>query len=434
MSYVVFQELFDAAPPNYAEQLLSPNRAATSDGQDQANLAQFSRELNSITTVSLPVFAQESSFFQLNAAQMRLIEISKQCALADLMTSAPLLAGEKIVSDVFSYLTESFDDVPAGTAILLRETNFSRIIHVFEGIEITDAGLVRTGLLPAAPASDADVQPLEGIASTILTTILKEAAGAIGSQIGAAIFKEISSALFGNDTEKLVESIRSVVKGEIVKNEIESMEGGLQAFIDYLISDYLVRKSKKDLTNVANRKELFDAIKPYSTSLFEIMGRLKQESVARSGLNTYMTGATLHLTIFQELALVDPDAMDPNQSSYLETLRIRASAFSNHISRTFNGILADRLEKIVLERFSTTVDVDHRSITRDWVVFRDSEAGIDEIWGDDKNGNNYNKLKAQYDIHRAKVKKELTDQHLDTLNSIVPHLNTMASGTFHIKV
>ena len=436
MGYIIFQDILESAPANYAALLLAPNRAEGNEpGEDPAtSLAAFSHSLRGTPAPSLPQFARESDFFPLDPARMRQIEIAKQCALADLMGSAPLIEGEAILSDRFTYLTEDFDDLPAGTAILLRETNFARLIHVFEGVLITDQGLVRTGLLRASDAEPTAPQPLGGIATTILTTILKEAAGAIGSQVGAAIFKAISAELFGDDTEKLVESIRAAVKNEIVRNEIETLEGGLQAFMDYLISDYLVRKSKMDLTSTKDRTDLFNAIQPYSQSLYQIMGRLIQDSVARKGLNTYMTGATLHITIFQELALVDPNALDPNDSSYLETLRQRAAAFSNHISKTFNAILSDRLAQIELRRFSTTVDVDHRSITRDWVVYQDPEADINEVWADDKNGNNYKMLKGKYDAHRKAVARDLTETHLDPIKTIVPQLNTMASAGFHIKV
>ncbi|WP_049723072.1 hypothetical protein [Gilvimarinus polysaccharolyticus] len=438
MSYIIFKQLFTSAPADYVLQKLHGTAKLMREAEPGSlSLDELNKQVQRgpMQDDQLPKLASRDQFFELDERAHRIIELSKHCALADLHSSAPLIPGETIESDVFSYLSQAYEDVPEGTGALVRTTNYAITIHLFEGTLITDEGLVNNMVVDEiASLPSPRLTGGESLVAKILLKILSSAASSAGSKVGASIFKAVSEALFGPDSEDLAKTIANVMKKEITENTVTEFAGRLDGIISYLTIDYLNRKAKSDLSDMEDRKALYTILEQYSQSLYAVIGVLSQERFERVGLQSYMLATSMHILLYQEAAMVDYKTKNPNESDKFFTMQSRASIFRNHVDRVFHDIVTDRLAKITLERISTSVTVDMKRIDRKWVVYQDSEEGINMVYGDDKNGKNYEMLKVKYNAHVKVVTQSLKESYANPEKTYLPYVAKIASKDYRIKM
>ncbi|HKQ51538.1 MAG TPA: hypothetical protein VJT74_04160, partial [Pyrinomonadaceae bacterium] len=167
-------------------------------------------------------------------------------------------------------------------------------------------------------------------------------------KVGSIIFSLVIKEIFGtDDNAKFVEAVQQVVREEIVSRDIDKITGHIQGTIQYLTNEYQVRKSKSDLSNVEQRKELLNSLSPYAKDFYTgVMGVLEMPEYAEKGLRSYLLGSSIHLVITQEQALVDWEHMNPNDSSYAETVRRNAKHYREHTETTFDTMVNNRMAKI----------------------------------------------------------------------------------------
>lgn len=286
-----------------------------------------------------PQFAAKEEQYDASKEQLKLVAVAQRCALQNLVEMAPLTDGEEIVEDFFSYLTKPFNDLPENTAVLKRTTNKAEVLYLFDDVKVANGDLVYN-----VPELTFDVHSAQSlgisftITSKMIKSLLKNAASAVLSQVGSIIFDIIAKELFGDDTQKMIDKIKEVIQEEIVSNELDKMNGAVQGTLQFLCVEYNNRKMQTDLSDPAKRRELLADLKPYSTKFYtDVIGVLKQDKFAEKGLKSFMTAASVHLLITQEMALVDPDYMDPNESSYLKTFRANASSYQAHVSTNYHN-------------------------------------------------------------------------------------------------
>lgn len=287
-----------------------------------------------------PAIASKEEWYDVTKEQLKQVAIAQRCALMGLVETAPLLEEEVIEEDFFSYLTTEFDDMPAGTAVLKRTTNKAEMVYFFDHVLISNGHLVYNYPKPVYDTvrGEATLGISFTITSEMIKKLLKSAASAALSQIGAAILGAIAKELFGDDTQKLIDKIKEVIQAEIVSNELDKMNGAVQGTLQFLCVEYQNKKRKTDLKNIEKRKELLNELKPYSTKFYtDVIGVLKQDKFAEKGLKSFMTAASVHLLITQEMALVDPDYMNPNESSYAETFRANAKNYHAHVKTSYKN-------------------------------------------------------------------------------------------------
>jgi hypothetical protein len=270
----------------------------------------------------VPRIASEAEFFEINNKQKLLVEVAKRCAIQELVESAPLIEGEEIEEDFFSYLLEPWHDVPAYTAVLKRRTNRAEVLYIFDLVQIDRGTIVH--LNPPGPELPRPVPPRLGISFEITGAMVKQllkwggkqAAGVVVSKLGAVVLNLVMKELFGmDDTQRLIDEVKKIIKDEIESNEITKIEGALAGTLQFLTVEYRHQKDKMNLDKVENRKILLTDLKSYSNKFYtDVIGTLKQEKYAIRGLKTFTFAASVHLLITQEMALVDPDYLNPNDS------------------------------------------------------------------------------------------------------------------------
>ncbi|WP_299440972.1 hypothetical protein [uncultured Aquimarina sp.] len=310
------------------------------------------------TNGQLPQIATDADFFAIDRKQKMLVDVSKRCAIQELIEQAPLIEGEEIEEDFFSYLTVPFLNFPKYTAVLKRKTNKAEIVYFFD-LVLIDGGDIQH-LTPVQPV-ETEMHMAKSISYTITGELVKKMLGlaakkagaAIASQLGAIIINMVMKELFGDDKEKMLAEIRKIVRDEIESNEITKIEGTIEGTVQFLAVEYKNMKAKANLSDTAKRAELLANLKTYSHKFYtDVIGTLKQEKYAIRGLKTFAVGSAIHLLITQEMAMIDPDEMNPNDSGYLLTLRANAKTYRLHLETYFSKAINNR--KAQIEVFSDT--------------------------------------------------------------------------------
>src|SRR5690606_7722115 len=113
--------------------------------------------------------------------------------------------------------------------------------------------------------------------------------------------------------------------------------------LQFLTIEYKNKKAKTDLSNPHKRELLMTELQGYSTKFYtDVIGLLKQDKYAIRGLRSFMTAASVHLLITQEMAMIDPEYMNPNESSYLKTLRENATDYRVHVDKNYHKAYNNR--------------------------------------------------------------------------------------------
>jgi hypothetical protein len=321
----------------------------------------FLQNALSQTQKPAPRIASSEEFYKTDKQQLLQVQIAERCALQELVELAPLLPGEEITGDFFSYLLEPVDDIPANTGVLKRTTNMAEILYIFEYVQIDNGTLVHIAPPPAAVPPGPRRLLRGGPAAAFSTKdIIKKLLKTAGTKIGSAVLSKVGSIVLSlvmkelgieNDNDKLLAEIKKTIKEEIDGNEISKIEGRIEGTIQFMTVEYKNQKAKLDLSKIENRRVLMSDLKTYSNLFYvDVIGTLKQERYAVRGLKTFMFAAPVHALLTQEMALVDPDFMDPNQSSFLQTLRENATIYRNHVQRSYDKAMGDRNRMEVFSR------------------------------------------------------------------------------------
>ncbi|MFP8965210.1 hypothetical protein ACKC9G_01330 [Pokkaliibacter sp. CJK22405] len=302
--------------------------------------------------------ADPADFPTLSPEQAFTIEVASRCALMEVAESSPLLESETLVHEYFTYLTDALDVFPPMTPVLLRQTSHASLLYVFDNVRLDGGDLHYTPcMMPDERLSKAQLleasQRLtllgtKSMAVKMLQSLLGKAAGAAGGKIGAIIFNLVVKELFGgDDNQAFVDAVKQVVRDEIDSAELDKINGYIQGTLLYMTNEYRIRKEHSDLNNIEDRKELLQSLEKYSKTFYtEVMGVLGQKRYAEKGLQSYMLGASIHLIITQEMALVDWKTFDPRASSYAATVQLNARHYREHITGTFEPMLKNRLEQV----------------------------------------------------------------------------------------
>lgn len=300
--------------------------------------------------IDLPKIASESDFYNVDKKQMKLINVAKRCATQSIFDVYPMGADEEIEEDFFSYLTSPWHDLPAQTAVLKRKTNKSEVIYFFDFVQIDKNGIV---YLPITQPEDEPYIAARGLTMSVVSKFMTKALKFAGPKIGSAVMEKLGAVvmnlvmkeLFGvdGDADRIIKEVRKIIKEEIEENEISRVTGTIDGTIQYILVEYYNKRRKLDLKNRDRRAELETKLLSFSNKFYtDVIGFLRQDKYAERGLKTFAFGATIHLLLTQELALIDPDEMDPNESSYLETLRNNARNYKAHVQGVYNRAIAAR--------------------------------------------------------------------------------------------
>jgi hypothetical protein len=309
-------------------------------------------DITGMVVDDLPM-AQAAEHPQMAATTERELEVAMRCARRQIDAMVPLLAGEEVDTDFFTYLREAWEDCPAGTVVLQRRTNFATQLFVLTNVRIDprSAMLHLSAPQPEAGQSGEDVvesrvllgaSPVtQSIAAELAKKIAEQLAknafkGAIGQLAGGviagglagAIINGVFDLLFPDKGESVFDTyfkgLQEIVRQELSASVISQIGGTITSLRDELENRYGPRRLTCDLSTPADRKDLFKQLSGYESAFYlgsgGMLGTLQQEDYQLAGFPVFLLGAGMHLMILQEMANIDPGNkaadFNPLKSSY----------------------------------------------------------------------------------------------------------------------
>ena len=185
------------------------------------------------------------------------------------------------------------------------------------------------------------------MASAVIGEIAGELAmalldGALG-QFGTKIFNHIFGKRSGTPDyfDDVYKTIKQIVQNELEQDTIDTLNGEIKGIQDWVINIYNPRKDSG-----AGKKELYNMIQenPAYDMAVHMLAVLQQGRCAELGLGVFMIGAGMHLTLLQELALVDSLVSHPSKSSYVVSVARYADEYAAFVDATYNSIEKKRIQ------------------------------------------------------------------------------------------
>lgn len=388
----------------------------------------------------IPVIAKEEDFFSITREQRIKIDVAKRCAIQEVADEMLLLENEEIKEDFFSYLLEPFHNLPKYTGVLKRTTNKAVVMFFFPLVKIDAGSLVH--LTPIQP-KEFEMPLAKGISVMITGELVKKllgkaaqkVGGAIAGKLGAIIINLVMKELFGDDKQKMLDDIRRIVKAEIEENEIAKIEGAIEGTIQFLTVEYKNMKAKANLSDVNKRRELLENLKPYSHKFYtDVIGVLKQSKYAVRGLKTFAIGSAVHLIITQEMAMIDPDEMNPNNSGYLLTLRSNATTYREHLEANFNKTVNGRRAQISVFEYTEVLsgggNMMSTKITYGWKDTKIDKVVKGFVSSKDPKKSVRENAEASMQAHKNKVINKLIDDLGNPKEMAIPSLRILEKFSF----
>ncbi len=304
------------------------------------------------------------------------IDARQRCALRNLISDSPLLKGEVVEEDFFSFLSEPFEEVPAGTAVLRRTTNMAVLYYIFPDYRVTPEidliysdlpmelvqGIQRTN----APEID-ELQRFEVLAANlkidfreIAKTLGTGLLSFVGGQIAALIFDLIFPPSVPSYFDEVYKEVARIVKQELHQHDIDLIEAKINAVLDWERRIY-APKSPRNVTDQHERENLFREVEDQINSLNEAMSVLTSLWWRESGMSVFAVAGGVYLGLCQEAALMDYKVSNPKLSSYATTIKLTATDYANSLEATFQAVLKKRVDNVFLKQETVNIQIGRKS-------------------------------------------------------------------------
>jgi len=329
------EEAYKAQALNYILQRLS-----------KYNIQQFpsSDELNKLIKANenkMVPFVPASEFPSLTAAEEAKINAAKACAMKALNEDYPLLRGEEVVEEFFSYLSKPFEGAYKGTAVLCQRTNFAFIYFIFDDTMIIDGKVKRIDPLKVLPVVKHEPPKANALIAGFALSLAQGLISGIGSQIGALICKEIFKAMGIDFFQSTEDIMKQIVHQEVTSAEINIINGQINGTSSWIKNVYSPLKDAYLKDHDINKwNEMHNELLHFADDLCtQAVGVLEQDQFSKAGFPVYIIGVGVYFSLYQELALIDPD---PKNSSYAQSIKQLAQEKFNNATRFYNAIIVDR--------------------------------------------------------------------------------------------
>lgn len=181
------------------------------------------------------------------------------------------------------------------------------------------------------------------IAGELAMALLNGALGKFGQEAGAKIFNHIFGKRSGTPDyfDDVYKTIKQIVQNELEQDTIDALNGEIKGIKDWVINIYNPRKDSG-----AGKNELYNMIQenPAYDMAVHMLAVLQQGRCAELGLGVFMIGAGMHLTLLQELALVDSLVSHPSKSSYVVSVARYADEYAAFVDATYYSIETKRIQ------------------------------------------------------------------------------------------
>lgn len=294
------------------------------------------------------------------------------CLLETADDDFPLLPNEYVTSDFVTTLADAVNDIPAGTVVLERITNYATLYYVVLNTKMEGKTPVWQELhLGGHEELHAHMALGAGDGKTSLPlTIAKGIGMGMVSTVGGFIATSILEAIFPPGVpdyfDEVYKEITKIVDQKVDQSRIDSINGAISNLVDKLANEY---KPAKDISNLKlekDRRRLYELLQKYDQTFLSgpggMLGSLQQDQIAKPGFAVFMLGAAIQLAIFQEIANIDPYNGDekngwksPLQSSYglpkTGSIAKMAKNYADFATKTWTKIANDRKNQVKAEKF-----------------------------------------------------------------------------------
>lgn len=337
------------------------------------------------------------------ACFLKAVEIGK--------TKSDLKVHEVVKEERFTYLEMPFKGLPKYTGVLVCRTDqaeYSLITvgYLFRPYQIRSELNCHEAVFYQATEIQV-IEAVSDIAKSLATGLLS----GIGGRIGVLIFNEIFPPGIPSYFDEVYKQIERIVNKELTQNTIDDINGQINGLKDWVAITYTNAKesgmSKEKLTKLLQPREPQIAI--------QLVGVLMENRYAEPGISVFMIGAGMHLSILQELALIDPDASSPTESHYAKSVQDYAKTkYAPHAKLTTENILKTRENKIQAKHETYTLP----GVFQNFYSFEDSLTGYrSQVWVNvvDMKGEHNKDASKQRDEAMANYKKEKHNQLVEDM-------------------
>lgn len=356
-----------------------------------------------------PILLNKSEWPRLESDELDFAESCIERFIKEVNERSPLIDEEVLISDTATILKERYQNIASGTPVLRRDTNLATLYYLRTDIFVDDSGTIKfkETPLPVLPAYIFEKHPEESASDIapavigLLANLLKSLAGAVGSKIGAEAMKEIFPDKI--DFTELKNYFDNSVKGANTEQTVAEQEGIINGIHHDITNYYYDRKVAGE-----PKENLYRFLVDRHTALSSSIGILQTKSFQRKGLATFVAAASLDFALYQEMALQDPIAKNPLQSSNLGTLTKSVREYTKYVNDLGNGIFADNVKN----RIDKITDVSHFSLGGNGGyagIYYFEDHGVDpyyryEINDSSCHDNPYLTCKTQHDIYVDKIR------------------------------
>ena len=366
--------------------------------------------------------AKERSLF--DESVQKQIESKTACCLKAVENAEAqkwsLKAHETVKEKRFTYLERPFKDLPKYTGVLVCRTDqadycLMTVGYLYRPYQVREELNCHDAIFYQAPACVV-TGAVTDIAKSLATGLLSGIAG----KIGVLIFDEIFPPGIPSYFDQVYKQIEKIVNQELTQSTIDEINGQINGLKDWVAITYTNGKesglSKEKLTQLLQPREPQIAI--------QLVGVLMEDRYSEPGITVFMIGAGMHLSILQELALVDPDAASPTESHYAESVKGFAKKYADYAKQTTEKILQARANKIQAQ--NETYVPPGSAQFQNFYSFKDFLTGyVSKTWINvvDYKGESNPDAANQRDAAMANYKKEKNDQLVEDMADPVDTAN-----------
>lgn len=249
-------------------------------------------------------------------------------------------SGEEVLEEVFTCLSEAYEDYPAGSPVIMKKTNFATIYYVDTNFKVNGNRLVPQ---PRYVHSLVESEPLsEEKPASIMEEIASELVDAALGDIGSTVLSLVIGDDGEPDLKQLEEDFTNIVKKALINFDVTNENAKLQTQYQTVNQSYNIKKKEG-----ASKTELFNDAEDIEEKVRDSVNNLGSKLYAEVGLPGYIAGRNLQFCMLQEKCVQDPLVTSPLDSKYKGVLVSNVEAAIKHVQEAYDNALKNRFDQIV---------------------------------------------------------------------------------------
>lgn len=268
---------------------------------------------------------------------IKVLRDRQACGIKEVNAAYPLVPGEVLESDHYTYLKEPFGDYQKYTPVLIRNTNMCEAYFIFrhavwneKSVNFLNADEISSREERASLTLDAKgFEP-----ASLVMELLK----GFFNKMGVKVFDSLFPTFGDVDYDR----INNLIRSENTRTAIQSLCGEILGIESILKNLYPICSDKRAM------------IEQQIATTYTVQGKLLQEDCKLVGFSVYMDCVVLLLALYQELILVSPATC---RNEIIKNVNEMSANSIKQIQDTF-----EVLEKIRRDKFKTGKSMATRNV------------------------------------------------------------------------